>query len=870
MSAPDDDRPSFTQFNKLTEKNYRAWAGIMRAVLREKDLFDVVEGTEKPPTPLKDDASESEHDTYVAELKAYRKKALPACRILMSAISDRIMTYVEDDLDNPVEIWRILRDRFRPTTDITMAQALKHIMAMRMAEDGNMEDHIRDFKAAKRRLEEHSVSLPDIVYRTIFLLSMPSGYQMTVTALEGQPNMTLEAIENRLLEEYRKRKESPQNSMVMSALLTNQATKKGKSRGHNSGNSSRNPGNPRNSGLICTHCKKAGHVESTCWSLHPELRRNGKPSINETVNIAFHTTSSVIRQASVKADVKTGEQCDPNHWILDSGASEHFSPYRQLYSSYLPLKEAVNVLTAKGRMQGVGVGNIDIMVEDGGGLPLRITLLNVLHVPDMDVNLLSTNVLLANGAEVNMHPQRGTKIIKDGRVVATTVPHGKLSRIRTIDSPNGASAFKSTTRESIQLPYDVWHRRLAHLGPSNVKKAVQLAKGIAIDPSTFPVDNDKCVACIQGGQTMHYSDQAMRRRTVPGDLIHSDICGWITPNSFGDARYFITFIDDATRMTYLYVLPVKTALAVRDAFMEFRNVFEQDGRRIKSIRTDGGGEYLKQMAALCQEHGIHHEETAPYTPHQNGVAERANRTICERIRSIIAETGLPKALWAEIARTVVYLKNRSPTRSLKDKTPYEALYGDKPDLSHLIAVGTKAMPHIPKSKNQKLDSRAGEGIMVGYGGSNQYRIWSPVDNKVTVTAYADFIDEAKKSILPAAAAAEPERIVYDMIEVLPGPPDTRPASDDNGEEAPVDVDDVEPASDEEELETVTTDAHEASESPQQPPEERRFPARRRGPPKRYESEAWATHTAFSSTSASDLVEPRNYKEAVNHPIYGKE
>jgi len=504
--------------------------------------------------------------------------------------------------------------------------------------------------------------------------------------------------------------------------------------------------------------------------------------------------------------------------------------------------------------------------------------MNVLHVPDMYVNLLSTNVLLANGAEINMHPQRGTKIIKDGRVVATTTPHGKLARLKTIDASDvkNASGFRTTNSKLIQLPYDIWHRRLAHLGPGNVKKAEHFAKGIAINLSTFPVENDdKCEACIQGGQTMHYSDQPMRRRTVPGDLIHSDICGWITPNSFGNARYFILFIDDATRMTYLYLLPLKTALEVRNAFMEFRNIFEQDGRRIKAIRTDGGGEYRKQMGELCRELGIHHEETAPYTPHQNDVAERANRTICERIRSIIAETKLPKELWGELARTVVYLKNRSPTRSLKDKTPFEALYGEKPDLSHLIAVGTKALPHILKSKNQKLDSRTGEGIMVGYGGKNQYRIWNPVDNKVTVTAYADFINEAKKP------TAEPERTIYDMIEVLPGPPDTHAASDDHSETAAEedadDADDAENAGDGDELETVTTDAREESpERAQQPQEEPRLPPRRRAPPVRYESEEWTRRTRRSAhmsttmwSESAESAEPRSYLEAINHPLYGK-
>ena len=180
----------------------------------------------------------------------------------------------------------------------------------------------------------------------------------------------------------------------------------------------------------------------------------------------------------------------------------------------MPLRNSVNVFTAKGELQGIGIGAIEVMVEDGEGSSLRITLLNVLHVPEMDVNLISTNVLLANGAEINMHPKRGTKIIKDGRVVATTVPHGKLSRLRTIDKVD-VSALKTTgpkpleTPEPAKLPYDTWHRRLAHLGPWNVKKAQQVAKGIAIDAATFPADDEKCEACIQGGQTMHYSDKPM-------------------------------------------------------------------------------------------------------------------------------------------------------------------------------------------------------------------------------------------------------------------------------------------------------------------------------------------------------------------------
>jgi len=157
-----------------------------------------------------------------------------------------------------------------------MAQALKHIMGMRMAEDDDMEAHIRNCTAAKRRLEEHGVSLDDIVYRTISLLSMPSGYQMTVTAFEGKTDMKLEAIQNHLLDEYRKRRNSSQSGLVVFALLTNQTARKGRSRGRNPGSSCRSPGDPTNPSLVCTHCKKSGHVEAI---LHLELRCNSKPSI---------------------------------------------------------------------------------------------------------------------------------------------------------------------------------------------------------------------------------------------------------------------------------------------------------------------------------------------------------------------------------------------------------------------------------------------------------------------------------------------------------------------------------------------------------------------------------------------------------------
>ena len=342
----------------------------------------------------------------------------------------------------------------------------------------------------------------------------------------------------------------------------------------------------------------------------------------------------MARKAHTGGSDGHGDGGNPNHWTLVSGASEYFTPHKHILIDYKSLDEPVEVNTAKGKLHGIGTGSVHITVEGQNGAHVKVTLEEVLHVPGMDSNLLSSNVLLGKGLEISMHPTRGTNILLGGTIVARTVPHGKLLRLKTVSSEEHALKTvgrkpNETTQPPKPLPYDTWHRRFVHLGPWNLQKAMKLVDGMAIDPETLPKEGYACEACISGSQTRNLSDAPMKRRSEPGDLIHSDICGWIDPIALGDSRYFLTFIDDATRMTYLFALKTKTAKEVRECFLEFRNVFEQDGRRVKSIRTDGGGEYQKQMAEFCKDAGIHHEVTAPYTPEQNGVAERANRTICE-------------------------------------------------------------------------------------------------------------------------------------------------------------------------------------------------------------------------------------------------
>ena len=162
---------------------------------------------------------------------------------------------------------------------------------------------------------------------------------------------------------------------------------------------------------------------------------------------------------------------------------------------------------------------------------------------------------------------------------------------------------------------------------------------------------------------------------------------------------------------------------------------------IKMSSSDHGGEYISsELQEYLRKNGIIHQTSAPYTPEQNGLAERMNRTIVERARSALIAAGLPKMFWAEAVSTVAYLINRSPTRG-HGRTPEEIWSGQKPDLSHLKVFGCKALVHIPKKFRRKFDPKSTEMIFVGYCENTKgYRLIHPVTRRLTISRDVVFIE----------------------------------------------------------------------------------------------------------------------------------
>ncbi len=239
------------------------------------------------------------------------------------------------------------------------------------------------------------------------------------------------------------------------------------------------------------------------------------------------------------------------------------------------------------------------------------------------------------------------------------------------------------TANLIKDDFDVnlWHKRYGHLNKPYLEKLKNenLVEGMD-NPKNF---EDCCEACLKGkGCRLPFSSSRPKAKELL-ERVHSDVCGPLTPVSNLGNRYFITFIDDFSHFAVVYPMKNKS-----EAFAKFREFVagaeSKIGKKVREIRCDQGGEYRGvDFVNFCKMNGIIIDYTPRYTPQKNGVAERFNRTLVEKMVTMLYDSKLPNTLWDQAIETATYLINRSPTTALEGMIPAEAWYKEKQNVSHL-------------------------------------------------------------------------------------------------------------------------------------------------------------------------------------------
>lgn len=169
---------------------------------------------------------------------------------------------------------------------------------------------------------------------------------------------------------------------------------------------------------------------------------------------------------------------------------------------------------------------------------------------------------------------------------------------------------------------------------------------------------------------------------------------------------------------------------------------------MKCLRSDNGlGFVNSEVAAILEKHGIRHQRTVPFTPEQNGSAERDIRTIVEAARTMLIAKSLPKSLWAEAVNTAVFVLNRTGNSSVLNESPFKVWFGKTPSIDSLHVFGSNAYVHVPKEKRRKWDSKSIDGVFVGYSENTKgYRIWYKNVGKVVVACDVVFEKPSAGSI----------------------------------------------------------------------------------------------------------------------------
>ena len=370
-------------------------------------------------------------------------------------------------------------------------------------------------------------------------------------------------------------------------------------------------------------------------------------------------------------------------WIVDAGALSHMTQSIQFLVDYEGFDKPQKVYLGDGRtVEAFGRGNIHFRMVFKMSKPKEVTMYNVLYVPKLACNLFSVRAAATKGNSVKFGNSKCWIHDRNGKLLGMGSLMQKLyyldCKTITWEHVNVASGSRIGNKA------DLWHQRLGHLNEHQLKEMVNqdLVKGVEIPKST---GISFCEKCVEGKMFRRpFKSVGEIRSTRKLQRVHSDVCGPMPVDSIGGKRYFVTFIDDYTRYCKVYFMKNKSE--VFNKFKEFELCTTNEcSLSIGTLRSDNDGEYLsKEFVSYLQSRGIHHELTAPYSPSQNGVAERINRTLMESARAMMGQAGLPEHYWAEAVATAAYLRNRTPTRALKvKKTPYEKWCERKPDLSHL-------------------------------------------------------------------------------------------------------------------------------------------------------------------------------------------
>ncbi|XP_040937219.1 uncharacterized protein [Gossypium hirsutum] len=298
-----------------------------------------------------------------------------------------------------------------------------------------------------------------------------------------------------------------------------------------------------------------------------------------------------------------------------------------------------------------------------------------------------------------------------------------------VRSPTSTSCMTSIAN-SISL----WHARLGHV-PVNKLHRLSFFHNL-------PINKDfTCSVCPMARQSKLPLPTSVSRAATPFSLLHLDVWGPYRVSTHCGHRFFLTIVDDHTRMTWVYLLKLKSdvVIALKQFFLMVKTQFSAV---IQTVRSDNGSEFFNSScSSFFESLGIIHQSSCIDTPQQNGIAERKHRHLLEITRALCFQSNVPLKFWGDCILTACYIINRLPSSVLAWRMPFELLYKKSPDFSHFRVFGCLCFAVNPHNSD-KFSSRSLPSVFLGYSPSKKGYILFCLDSrKFFVSRNVHFVED---------------------------------------------------------------------------------------------------------------------------------
>ncbi|KAJ9671256.1 hypothetical protein PVL29_027306 [Vitis rotundifolia] len=493
----------------------------------------------------------------------------------------------------------------------------------------------------------------------------------------------------------------------------------------------------------CTYCNKLGHTRDRCYQLHgrpprtahvaqssdPQPPQPPSSSTSQDISLTDSGYDWATKSASVAFDAQTGNSfaclthtSSLGPWILDSGASDHISNNKDLFSSITTTSALPTVTLAIGSQtvaKGIGLAH---------PLP-SLPLTSVLYTPECSFNLISISKITRT---LNCFITFSDKFVTlQDRHTGKTIGIGRESQ--------GLYHFTSPSTPTVCISIDaplLIHSRLGHPSLSKFQKMV---------PRFSSLSSLACESYQLGKHTrVSFPKRLNNRAKSPFELVHTDVWGPCQTASTLGFQYFVTFIDDYSRCTWLFLMKNRAEL-----FFIFQKFYAEIQTRfnisIHVLRNDNAREYFSApFTSFMSQHRILHQSSCAHTPKQNGVAECKNRHLVETAHTLLLHSNVPFRFWGDAVLTTCYLINRMPSSVLHDQIPHSLLFPDQP-LYFLPprVFGCTCFVHILTPRQDKLSAKVTKCIFLGYSRLQKgYRCYSSETHCYFLSADVTFFEDS--------------------------------------------------------------------------------------------------------------------------------